>query len=112
MESEADHDQRGVGGPVRSQTGQDQRAWEDRCGARQDRTRGLGRTRAVPGRAGPEGVKGPKSSYLHLYARGSQRSSRVAATKARRSTSSQPEMRGKMVASSFSVKRGVGLYIG
>ena len=30
---------------------------EDQSGARQDRTRGLGRTRVVPGRTGPEGME-------------------------------------------------------
>lgn len=30
------------------------------CGARQDRTRGRGRTRVVPGRTGPEGMGGPE----------------------------------------------------
>jgi len=31
---------------------------EDQSGARQDRTRGHGRTRVEPGRTGPEGLEG------------------------------------------------------
>lgn len=40
------------------QAGQDQRAWEDQIGARQDRTRGRRRTKLQPGRTRPVGVEG------------------------------------------------------
>lgn len=81
---------------------------EDQNGARQDRTRGRGRTRVVPGRKGPEGMEGgaegaqqSRSSWRRVYTRGSQRGRVAAAAQSGHrlisscsSRASQPVMRG------------------
>ena len=92
---------------------------QDRCGARQDRTRGRGRTGAEPGRTGPEGVGGPVRSQAgqdqrawreiwaeeHLSTAAHQREpegeDRVAATKAKPSRASQPVIRGEVCSRCF-----------
>ena len=106
---------------------------EDQSGARQDRTRGRGRTRVVPGRTGPEGMEGKAegaqesrklqqlSASVHQRkpkGAGQGSSTEWPSLKQLHQFQSKPASdervgQGAQVSSSFtSLKQGVGLYIG
>ncbi|GAA6225293.1 uncharacterized [Lates japonicus] len=108
---------------------------EDQSGARQDRTRGRGRTRVVPGSTGPEGMEGrsrggPREQETAVgkctpegaRGAGQGRSTEWPSLKQQQQQQSQFQSKpasdervgqGAQVSSSFtSLKQGVGLYIG